>query len=151
MGANTMSEINHRVGIKASPAKIYGLLTTDAGLAQWWTNDVTGSGDVASVIAFRFNGGGPDFVVTELIPNQLVRWKHSGNTPADWMATDISFYLREQEGQTIVRFAHSGWQEVNDFLAHCSTKWAVFLLSLKDAAETGQGKPFPNDIHIDYP
>ncbi|MDG1293188.1 MAG: SRPBCC domain-containing protein, partial [Pseudomonadales bacterium] len=150
MGANTMSEINHRVGIKASPAKIYGLLTTDAGLAQWWTNDVTGSGDVASVIAFRFNGGGPDFAVTELIPNQLVRWQHSGNTPADWMGTDISFYLSEQEGQTIVRFAHSGWQEVNDFLAHCSTKWAVFLLSLKDAAETGQGKPFPNDIHIDY-
>ena len=35
-------------------------------------------------------------------------------------------------------------------MAHCSCKWAVFLLSLKDALETGKGRPFPDDIHIDH-
>jgi hypothetical protein len=34
--------------------------------------------------------------------------------------------------------------------AHCSTKWAVFLLSLKDYLETEIDKPFPHDIHINH-
>ena len=59
-----MFEISHRVGIDASPEEIYKALTTDDGLVQWWTNDITGAGDVGSIIKFRFNGGGPDFAVT---------------------------------------------------------------------------------------
>jgi hypothetical protein len=31
---------------------------------------------------------------------------------------------------------------------HCSTKWAVFLLSLKALLETGAGSPFPHDTQI---
>jgi hypothetical protein len=31
---------------------------------------------------------------------------------------------------------------------HCSTKWAVFLLSLKQLVETGTGSPEPNDVKI---
>ena len=33
-------------------------------------------------------------------------------------------------------------------MAHCSTKWATFLLSLRDLAETGQGRPAPHDLRI---
>lgn len=145
-----MREINHRVGIKASAEKIYELLATDAGLSQWWTNDVSGAGDVGSVIEFRFNGGGPDFTVSELIPNKLVRWTHSGDVPEDWMGTEISYQLEEEGDQNFVRFMHTNWKETSDFLAHCSTKWAIFMLSLKDTAETGRGKPFPDDIQIDH-
>lgn len=145
-----MSEINHQVGIKAPPEKVYELLTTDIGLSQWWTNDTSGAGGVGSIIKFRFNGGGPDFSVSELIPNKTVRWKHSGTTPKDWMGTEISFQLVPDNEQTFVRFIHSNWKESTDFMAHCSTKWAVFLLSLKEAVETGKGKPFPNDIQIDH-
>ena len=49
-----MADINHQVGIKAPPEKIFELLSTDTGLSQWWTNDVSGAGEVGSVIAFRF-------------------------------------------------------------------------------------------------
>jgi len=34
-----MAEIKHRVGIKGSSEQIYALLTTDKGLARWWTSD----------------------------------------------------------------------------------------------------------------
>ena len=145
-----MSEIYHQVGIKASPESIYGLLTTDNGLSQWWTNDVSGAGQVGSIIKFRFNGGGPDFSVIELVPNELVRWKHSGTIPEAWVETEILFQLRVDEAQTFVNFSHVNWKESTDFMAHCSTKWAVFLLSLKEFAETGKGRPFPNDMHIDH-
>ena len=145
-----MAEINHKVGISASPAAVYAYLTTDEGLAHWWTWDVSGAGAVGSVIAFRFQGKGPDFKVVELQSNKLVRWQHSGNVPSEWVGTEISFELDETESQTFVRFKHSGWQEASDFLAHCSTKWAVFLLSLKGSLETGRGHPFPDDLHIDH-
>jgi len=145
-----MAAIHHRVGIKASAESIYQALTTNEGLARWWTNDVTGAGDIGSVIQFRFNGGGPDFEVTNLVKNKTVQWKHSGSMPNEWIGSEIGFQLYENDDQTIVRFTHYNWKEATDFMAHCSTKWAVFLLSLKEALETGQGKPFPNDVPIDH-
>ena len=47
-----------------------------------------------------------------------------------------------------MRFTHAGWVEPVEFLAHCSTKWAVFLLSLKALVETGTGAPAPDDVAI---
>lgn len=142
--------INHQVGIAASAADIYQALTTNEGLMAWWTNDVSGAGDVGSVIEFRFNGGGPDFKVSELQAQQKVVWQHSGEVPAAWMGTEVSFELFPEEHQVMLRFRHANWQEASGFMAHCSTKWAVFLLSLKDYLETGAGRPFPDDIHIDH-
>jgi len=45
-------------------------------------------------------------------------------------------------------FAHRNWREEVEFMAHCSTKWATFLLSLRDFAESGKGQPSPNDLKI---
>jgi hypothetical protein len=36
-----------------------------------------------------------------------------------------------------------------EFMHHCSTKWAVFLMSLKSLVETGKGSPDPHDVKID--
>jgi len=145
-----MPNIIHRVGIKGSAKEVYAALTTDEGLSSWWTNDTTGAGDVGSIIKFRFNGGGPDFEVIELQKNSLVKWKHSGEMPPAWMGTEISFQLSTDADQTYVLFLHANWKQQSDFMGHCSTKWATFLLSLKAAIETGKGKPFPNDIAIDH-
>jgi len=145
-----MTEIIHRIGINCGPELVYNALTTDEGLSRWWTYDTSGAGEVGSIIQFRFNGAGPDFEVVELQPDALVRWRHSGAMPEAWMGTEIAFRLSSKGTQTYVLFSHSNWKESSDFMAHCSTKWAVFLLSLKDALETGKGRPFPDDIHIDY-
>ena len=145
-----MADIIHRVGIACDVNQVYTALTTNEGLATWWTNEVTGAGDVGSILEFRFNGMGPDFKVTELIKNSLVRWSHYGNVPEDWMGTQISFKLINSDNQVLVLFCHANWSKPSDFMAHCSTKWAVFLFSLKKALETGKGRPFPDDVHIDH-
>jgi hypothetical protein len=55
-----------------------------------------------------------------------------------------------QDGDyTIVLFKHEDWKEPVEFMHHCSTKWAIFLLSLKELVETGKGSPFPDDVKID--
>lgn len=145
-----MFEIRHRVGISGSAQEVYHLLTTDEGLSKWWTTDTRGAGGPGSIIAFRFDGNGPDFEVVELIPNQKVAWRHSGEMPPAWVGSEISFELEPTKRQVFVNFRHYNWAETSDFLAHCSTKWGVFMLSLKSFIETGRGQPFPDDIHIDF-
>jgi hypothetical protein len=38
------------------------------------------------------------------------------------------------------------WKEPVEFMHHCSTKWGVFLLSLKSLLETGKGAAWPHEI-----
>ena len=65
-----------------------------------------------------------------------------------WEHADY-FRVAEQDGTTIVLFAHRGWREEVEFMSHCSMKWSVFLLSLRDLVEKGAGQPSPDDIKID--
>lgn len=145
-----MAEIRHRVGINGSADAIYRLLTTDEGLARWWTTDTRGAGEPGSVIHFRFGDDGPRFEVVELVADRLVRWRHRGELPEAWMGTEVRFRIEAEEKQTFVNFSHANWRLADDFLAHCSTKWAMFMMSLKAAIETGRGQPFPDDVHIDF-
>lgn len=148
-----MVDIVQRVGIKAPASKVYAALSTIDGLAGWWTRATTGTSKVGDTIAFRFHTatgdeiGGFDMDVLELVPEQTVRWRVKAG-PAEWVGTDIEFNLSRQDEHTIVMFGHRRWREEVEFMAHCSTKWATFLLSLRDLVETGKGMPAPEDLKI---
>ncbi len=81
-------------------------------------------------------------------PFKKVQWK-CVKGPDEWIGTDIIFDLKHKNEFTIVLFGHRNWKESSEFTAHCSTKWAVFLMSLKELIETGKGRPAPHDIKID--
>ncbi|RYY99263.1 MAG: SRPBCC domain-containing protein [Comamonadaceae bacterium] len=149
-----MVDIVHRIGIQAPAATVYQALATIEGLAGWWTRDTSGGARVGDSIAFTFRNpagaeiGRFDMDVLALRAGELVQWQvRSG--PAEWVGTQLSFTLSEQDGMTIVLFAHRGWREPVEFMAHCSMKWAVFLLSLRDLVERGAGSPSPDDVKID--
>jgi uncharacterized protein YndB with AHSA1/START domain len=147
-------DIIHRVGIKAPAAQVYAALATIEGLAGWWTQDTSGSSQPGGHIAFRFRSAAGDEVggfgmdVLELMADRKVRWRVKDGPP-EWVGTEIEFVLSEVDGFTIVRFGHRHWREEGEFMAHCSTKWATFLLSLRALVETGRGQPAPNDLKID--
>ncbi|RYG27966.1 MAG: SRPBCC domain-containing protein, partial [Chitinophagaceae bacterium] len=67
----------------------------------------------------------------------------------DWNGTRISFDLKQDGNYVIVLFKHMDWREPVEFMHHCSTKWAIFLMSLKSLIETGKGSPNPSDVKID--
>jgi uncharacterized protein YndB with AHSA1/START domain len=141
-----MPDILHRVGIKSSaPDTAYKALTTRDGLAAWWTDDTRGGGAVGDVIQFRFGDGGFDMKILELDGASRVRWQVVDG-PADWVGTTIGWKLRQEGGDTIVLFKHEGWREPTEFMHQCSTKWALFLMSLKALVETGTGAPWPRDV-----
>ena len=62
---------------------------------------------------------------------------------------DATFELTQDGDMTILNFGHRNWKEPVEFMAHCSMKWAVFLMSLRELVETGKGKPAPEDLKID--
>ena len=143
-----MVDILHRVGVeKASPEKVYEALTTVDGLAAWWTDQTTGDPEVGGTLEFRFLPGGFDMEVVELEPAKRVRWQVADGPP-EWVGTHVTFDLSEVDGYTIVLFKHEGWEEPVEFMHHCSTKWASYLLSLKQLVETGTGAPAPRDVMI---
>jgi uncharacterized protein YndB with AHSA1/START domain len=148
-----MVDILHKVGIKAPLSEVYKALTTRDGLAGWWTTDTQGAGTVGGVLRFRFhtNGvevGGFDMKVLELQPAAQVLWE-AVDGPAEWIGTRISWDLKQDGEHVVVLFKHTGWKEPVEFMHHCSTKWAIFLMSLKSLLETGKGAPSPDDVKID--
>jgi len=144
-----MPDILHKVGIKSSsPADVYKALTNVDGLSGWWTSDTQGDSEVGGVLQFRFGGGGFDMKVLELKPFKRVVWQVADG-PEEWLGTKVSFDIKQNGDWTIVLFKHQGWKEPVEFMHHCSSKWAVFLLSLKALRETGKGAPWPNEIKLD--
>jgi uncharacterized protein YndB with AHSA1/START domain len=144
-----MADILHRVGIKSSLDEVYKVFTTREGLAAWWTTNTQGeSNKVGGMIEFRFGAGGFDMKVLELHPAKRVLWQVVDG-PTEWIGTKVSWELKQDGGYTIVLFKHEGWKEPVEFMHHCSTKWAIFLMSLKSLLETGEGAPDPHDIKID--
>jgi uncharacterized protein YndB with AHSA1/START domain len=148
-----MVNIIHRIGIKASPEKVFAALSSITGLANWWTNEVSGSTEKGGKIEFIFraiNGDvkGSMLMQVENTTPDCVSWR-CVDGPTEWINTQIRFDLSQQDNQTILLFGHREWREAVEFTAHCSMKWATFLLSLRDYVETGKGKPSPNDVKID--
>jgi hypothetical protein len=144
-----MVDILHKVGIKSSSLNdAYKALTTREGLSGWWTTDTQGESKVGGVLKFRFGNGGFDIKVLELDPGKRVLWQVVEG-PEEWIGTKVSFDLKQQGDWTIVLFKHRGWKEPVEFMHHCSTKWAVFLLSFKSLLETSKGRPWPNEIKLD--
>jgi uncharacterized protein YndB with AHSA1/START domain len=143
-----MVDILHRVGIKSSLDQVYKALTTREGLAAWWTNNTQGESNVGGVLQFRFGAGGIDMKVLELRPAKRVLWQVVDG-PEEWIGTKVSWELKQEGDYSILLFKHQDWKEPVEFMHHCSTKWAIFLMSLKSLLETGKGAPAPNDIKID--
>jgi uncharacterized protein YndB with AHSA1/START domain len=138
-----MPDILHRVGIDAKPEQVFNALTTIKGLQGWWSNTAAGNAEMGGVINYGFC----DMQVIAAEPNKLVHWRCIGG-PKEWLNTEVTFRLEWKEDQTYVVFKHAHWREPVEFMHHCSTKWATFLLSLRDLVEKSEGRPLLHALKI---
>lgn len=146
-----MADIIHRIGIKAPASRVYDAVATAQGIAGWWTRDTTYSGNSVNARFLKKDGteiGAMDFELSKLEPGQAAQWRFTKG-PDEWLPTTATFDLTQDGDTTIVLFGHRNWTEPVEFMAHCSMKWAVFLLSLRQFVETGTGSPSPADTKID--
>ena len=148
-----MIDIIHRIGIRAPIADVYRAVATVDGVAGWWTKETTGESNVGDTVTVAFvddgvEKGHMDLDILRLDPSKEVLWRVTAGPP-EWVGTDIGFNLSQEGEHTIVLFGHRNWREAVEFTAHCSMKWATFLLSLRDFVESGKGSPAPDDVKID--
>lgn len=148
-----MTDIIHRIGIKAPRSKVYAALATIEGISGWWTKETSGDAKPGGAVQVRFSTHSGeraqmDFELAKLKPDHEVVWRFTAGPP-EWIGTDVTFNLAQDGDMTVVSFGHRNWQEPVEFMAHCSMKWATFLLSLRQLVETGTGKPAPDDLKID--
>lgn len=139
-----MPDIHHLVRINSSPEAVYDAITTEKGLASWWTPKVTARPEVGSIASFHF---GPSYAkemkIVKLVPRKEVSWKCTSATE-EWLHTDVHFYLRPYEKGVELFFEHNNWRSFTEMFSQCSFDWAMFLRSLKLYCETGKGKPYPD-------
>lgn len=149
-----MPDILQRVGAMAPVDALYRAVATPVGIAGWWSKETSGGGAIGDRITSTFTNpdtgelvGTIGYRLEELVPGTRVAWRMLAGVP-EWEGTLVRFDLTEADGYTIVNFGHEGWAEASEFMGHCSTKWATFLVSLKSYAETGTGQPAPADVQI---
>jgi len=134
--------IKHLFHIKAPQEKVFLNLTTIEGLKGWWTHYTSGSIELDGIIKFEFP---PHFMnmmkVIELKEHEFVKWKCIVGED-EWIGTEFTFNLNQNESKTCLRFEHSKWPSNNDFYAHCTFSWGRYLESFRQLCETGVGNPF---------
>jgi len=126
-----MTDIVHRISINAPAVKVFQAVSTRDGLKGWWTIHVDGVSEEGKQLTFRFPDQGPVMEVLELIPDEFIKWKCVDGIE-EWKNTIVTFEMEDQDGGTDLFFAQSGWEEQSAFFAQSNTKWALFMLSLKE-------------------
>lgn len=148
-----MYNILHRIAMQATLDQVYQAIATPEGVAAWWTTRTTGDRHAGGTLDFHFSAHGAEIGhftarLRELRPNELVLWEITRGPP-EWIGTTVRFELARDGDYVVVLFWHAGWHAPVEFMHHCSTKWGVFMMSLKALMETGKGAPMPNDVRID--
>jgi hypothetical protein len=64
----------------------------------------------------------------------VVRWQCADGAK-EWIGTEVSFELKEQNDLTVLLFTQRGWKEQIEFMHFCSSTWATNLLGLKELCE----------------
>lgn len=105
------------------------------------------------MLDFRFSDGEAYIGGFEMKVGALGPGKHVGSDvvggPEERVGTRVHLDLKQEGDCCIVLFRFLDWRDPVEFMHHCSTKWAIFLMSLKALVETGKGTPSPDDIKID--
>jgi uncharacterized protein YndB with AHSA1/START domain len=138
-----MPDILHALPIAAPPERIFDAVATAEGLASWWTSLVTAEPRVGSMAIFGFAGSTTVFRmrVDALDRPRRISWHCVGDHP-EWKDAVLTFDLKPQNGETLLRFTHAGWRAADGWIGECSYTWAHVLARLKAAAETGEAMPY---------
>ena len=143
-----MAKTRHRVGIEGSSGSIFGSLTSLNGLSGWWASSATGVVEVGKDIELEFSDLAViRFRYLQIIKNQIVELKCVSG-PGPWQDSTLSIELQESENQVFVMLTHQNDNASEDDFLYFSTKWPIYLLSLRDLVEKGSGRPYPRDIKI---
>ena len=134
----------HQVNIKATPDALYKAISTQEGLASFWTSDSTAEPRVGSVASFGFGGPAQRMRIDELSPGKRVRWTGLPDFP-NWGDTTATWEISPADkGETSLTFRHANWPAAvtADDLGSINYTWGMIVDRLKQYAEGGKPVPY---------
>lgn len=139
-----MADLQHAISIAANPDQVFDAVSTEDGLASWWTPNVQirGEGEAERYV-FGFDDGSVRAVFSlreRQEPERLVLACVGGIE--DWQGTELVFAVEPIEGGTLVRFDHAGWTTEDWYYRQCNSTWGHLMYHLKRACEEGVDDPF---------
>jgi len=146
---DTHAPLLHEVHVEAPPSAVDYALTTEDGLAGWWTVDVEAEPEEGTTALFGFGDRRTVFEMdaAELVEDELVRWECTGR-PDEWAGPELTWELSGDEGTTSdgggtdVLFTHANWDSTDGRFRICNSTWGALMYRLKGYAETGEADPF---------
>lgn len=139
-----MADLVHLVPIGVSPAEVFAALTTDKGLKGWWTAEAQAEPKEGGLAQLWFDEGEVLFNmrIATFEPAKRVVWTCQSEVE-EWDGTRLEWELEgDEEGGTLVRLTHSGWDAVDDYTRMCNTTWGALMFVLKEYCETGNVEPW---------
>lgn len=128
--------------IKATPEELYQAITTQEGLAGWFTPGTKAEPKVGTSLEFKFpHATDLKFCVDELERDHSVVWSNVQTIP-DWESTRIKFCITGRGDITNLQFCQTGLPPDYKDLSAFSYFWAQYMRSLKLLVETGKGEPY---------
>ena len=130
-----MPDIRHLVFVKSTPEKIYEAITTQKGIASWWSVHNNAKPETENIYRISFGGDYyKEIKISVLVPNKKVVWEILDASP-EWLNTKVTFDISMGKDNAELRFNHSGWKDYTDMFAQCSYHWGIYLGNLKALAE----------------
>jgi uncharacterized protein YndB with AHSA1/START domain len=137
--------IHHVLDIDSDGAAVWDALTTEAGLAGWWTSQVSVDGAGAGTrVSFVFGGDfNPVMQVTEAADGQRLAWRCIDGHD-NWKDNTFTFELAGlPDGRTRLRFTQDYATELSDDdYGIYNFNWGYYLESLRLLLTTGTGQPY---------
>jgi uncharacterized protein YndB with AHSA1/START domain len=136
-----MAAIVEELTIEAAPQRVWGAITQQDEIVQWWAYEARVKPEVGSLAEFRFRQGAfvIQFEVAELDADEKVRW--ISKSPPQWAGTSVTWQLTSVHNGTKLIFTHDGFAQVDEGDERLRGAWVYFLASLKSYLETGKGTP----------
>jgi uncharacterized protein YndB with AHSA1/START domain len=139
------ADILHAVEIEASPEAVFEAVSTQKGLASFWTSDCDAEPEVGSEARFGFPAAPVDqrVRIEALEPGRRVAWTALGDFP-NWEGTTLYWEMEPAQAGTSFLFRHGGWSD--DYpereWASVNWVWGQVVGRLKGYAETEKPQPF---------
>ena len=136
-----MSVIVEELTLEAAPQRVWGAITQQDEIVQWWAYEARVKPEVGSLAEFRFRQGAfvMQFEVAELDQDEKVRW--ISKSPPQWAGSRVTWQLTPVHNGIKLVFTQDGFAQVDEGNERTRGAWVYFLASLKSYLETGKGTP----------
>jgi uncharacterized protein YndB with AHSA1/START domain len=114
MSVVILAEITNEFITQAASHRVWNALTTSEEIARWWTDDLSVTPEVGTLLELRFRLGTFICEVADLELDSKVCWiTRQGPSTGHWAGTGVTWHLESTSDGTQVAFNHNGFAQAD--------------------------------------